>query len=139
MIFILGVVSIMLVYFFQNMTNTDEHNYVLLKEATEGAMIDALDLASYRDTGTVRIDQEKFVENFIRRFAQSSQLSRTYYVRIHDVNEEPPKVTISISSDVDTNALEEYYEFNIKNKLSAIIEVPRDGVPDTDVDPLQVP
>ena len=43
MIFVFGVVSIIIVYFFQSMTNTDEHNYTLLKEATEGAMIDALE------------------------------------------------------------------------------------------------
>ena len=103
MIFVFGIVSIIIVYFFQSMTNTDEHNYTLLKEATEGAMIDALDLAYYRQTGTVRIDQEKFVENFVRRFAQSAQLSRTYIIKIYDVNEVPPKVSLQVSSTEDTN------------------------------------
>ena len=60
----LGVVSIAFIYFFQTYTNTDEQNYILLKEITEAAMYDAVDLASYRSTGTVRIDREKFVENF---------------------------------------------------------------------------
>ena len=43
MIFTFGVIAIILVYFFQSMTNTDEHNYTLLKEATEGAMIGMLE------------------------------------------------------------------------------------------------
>ncbi len=135
MIFVFGVVAIILVYFFQSMTNTDEHNYTLLKEATEGAMIDALDLAYYRQTGTVRIDQEKFVENFVRRFAQSAQLSRTYVIKIYDVNEVPPKVSLQVSSTEDTNVTGELLEFDIVNRLDAILEVPQNGVGDTLVTP----
>ena len=131
MIFVFGVVSIIIVYFFQSMTNTDEHNYTLLKEATEGAMIDALDLAYYRQTGSVRIDQEKFVENFVRRFAESAQLSRTYVIKIYDVNEEPPKVSLQVSSAEDTNVTGEILTFDIVNRLDAILEVPQNGVGDT--------
>ena len=40
----MGVFAIMIVYFFQNVTNTDEHNYNLLKETTEAAMVDAFDM-----------------------------------------------------------------------------------------------
>ena len=71
LVVMLGIISIAFVIFFQNVTNTDEQNYILLKEITEAAMYDAVDLASYRTTGTVRIDREKFVENFLRRFAES--------------------------------------------------------------------
>jgi len=124
MILVFGVVSIIIVYFFQSMTNTDEHNYTLLKEATEGAMIDALDLAYYRKTGIVKIDQEKFVENFTRRFAESAQLSRTYVIKIYDINETPPKVSLQVSSSEDTNVTGEILEFDIVNRLDAILEVP---------------
>ena len=120
MILVFGVVSIIIVYFFQSMTNTDEHNYTLLKEATEGAMIDALDLAYYRKTGIVKIDQEKFVENFTRRFAESAQLSRTYVIKIYDINETPPKVSLQVSSSEDTNVTGELIEFDIVNKIDAI-------------------
>ena len=135
MIFTFGVIAIILVYFFQSMTNTDEHNYTLLKEATEGAMIDAIDLAYYRTNGTVRIDQEKFVENFIRRFAESTQLSRTYVIKIYDVSEVPPKVSLQVSSTEDTNVTGEIMEFDIVNRLDAILEVPQNGVGDTVVTP----
>ena len=76
----IGVITIFFILFFQSITNTDEHNYHLLKEATEAAMYDALDLASYKNEGVIRIDREKFVENFLRRFAESATLSNTYKV-----------------------------------------------------------
>ena len=47
----LGLVAIFFIYFFQSVTNVDEHNYHLLKEATEAAMHDALDLGLYREKG----------------------------------------------------------------------------------------
>ena len=82
-----GVVLVGLIYFFQNVTNTDEHNYTLLKETTQNAMYDAFDLAEYRATGTVKINREKFVENFIRRFAENAQLSNTYEINFYDIVE----------------------------------------------------
>lgn len=120
----LGVTAIAFIYIFQNITNTDEHNYNLLKETTEAAMIDAFDLASYRQDGTIRIDREKFVENFYRRFAENANLARTYYIAIYDVNEEPPKVSIEISSTEKSNVTNEIIEFDIVNRLDAILEIP---------------
>ena len=113
MVLTFGILAIAIVYFFQTFTNINEHNYTLLKETTEAAMIDALDLASYRKSGIVRIDQEKFVENFIRRFANNAQLSKDYLIEIYDVNEEPPKVSIKISSTADTNITGRIMEFSI--------------------------
>lgn len=120
----IGVVSLLFIYFFQSMTNTNEHNYNLLKETTEAAMIDAFDLAAYRKDGTIRIDREKFVENFIRRFSENANLSRTYQVDIYDVNELPPKVSLKVSSAEVTNITNEILEFDIVNKLDAILETP---------------
>lgn len=119
---VIGLVSIFFVYFFQSITNTDEHNYHLLKETTEAAMVDALDLAAYRKDGTIRIDTEKFVENFLRRFAESATLSRTYKVDIFDVNEEPPKVSLRVSSSETTGLTGEILEFNISNDIHAVLE-----------------
>ena len=58
LVVMLGVVAIAFIIFFQNATNTDEQNYILLKEITEAAMYDAVDYASYRSTGTICIDRE---------------------------------------------------------------------------------
>ncbi len=123
-IIMLGVTAVAFIFFFQTATNTDEQNYILLKEVTEAAMYDAVDLASYRKTGTVRIDREKFVENFIRRFAESVTLGNTYRVDIYDVNETPPKVSLKISSTVESNVTDEVMEFDISNRLDAILETP---------------
>ena len=120
----LGVVSIAFIYFFQTMTNTDEQNYILLKEITEAAMYDAVDLAEYRTTGTVRINREKFVENFLRRFAESASLANNYEVRIYDVNETPPKVSLEVRTVVTSNVTNEKIDYDIVNRLDAILETP---------------
>lgn len=119
-----GIVSIFFVYFFQSVTNTDEHNYNLLKDVTEAAMLDAVDVASYANSGVFVMDREKFVENFIRRFAESATLSRTYIIKIYDINETPPKVSIEVSSTEKTGITGEILEFDISNRLDAILEYP---------------
>lgn len=121
----IGITLIALIYFFQSLTNTDEHNFNLLKETTEAAMIDAFDLANYRSIGKIRIDREKFVENFIRRFAEDASLARTYVIDIYDVSEYPPKVSLKVSSTEKTNATTtELMSFDIVNRLDAILETP---------------
>lgn len=124
MIVAFGIFAIFFIFFFQSVTNTSEHNYHLLKETTEAAMYDALDLAAYRKYGTIRIDREKFAENFLRRFAESALLSNTYKVEIFDINEEPPKVSIRVSSLESTNVTGEILEFDIQESLDAILETP---------------
>ena len=120
----IGIVAIMFIFFFQSLTNTDEHNMHLLKETTEAAMYDAVDLATYRQDGIVKIDREKFVENFVRRFAENASLSRTYVIEIYDVNETPPKVSLKVSSTEKSNVTNEIIEFDIENKIDAILETP---------------
>ena len=70
------------------------------------------------------IDREKFVENFTRRFAESATLSRTYVIKIYDVNETPPKVSLEVSSTESTTATGEVLTFDISNRLDAILETP---------------
>lgn len=123
-IVVVGIVTIFFVYFFQSVTNTDEHNYNLLKDVTEAAMIDAVDKAAYASSNLIMIDREKFVENFIRRFAESATLSRTYRIRIYDINETPPKVSLEVSSINEGNVTGEIVEFDISNRLDAILEIP---------------
>ena len=124
MIITFGVLSIFLIYFFQNVTNTDEQNYILLKEITEAAMYDAVDYAEYSATGNVCIHREKFVENFVRRFAESVSIGNTYKIDIYDVSECPPKVSLEISTSLDSNVTSEIMEFDIVNRLDAILETP---------------
>lgn len=85
-------------------------------------MYDSIDLATYRKDGIVKIEEEKFVENFIRRFAENASLSNNYLIEIYDINETPPKVSLKVSSSNTTNATGEIMEFNLINRIDAIIE-----------------
>ena len=120
----LGVVSVFFIVLFQNLTNTDEHNSQLLKEVTEAAMWDAFDYGSYRKNGEIRIDREKFVENFIRRYAESASRSRQYTIKFYDINEKPPKVSLSVQSGVVGVAGSTQITFDLQNRIDAILEVP---------------
>lgn len=130
-IVVMGMIAIGFIFLFQTLTNTDEQLMTLLDESTQGAMYDALDLTAYRETGVIRIDREKFVENFLRRFSENASLSRTYNIKIYDVNELPPKVSIRVNT-VETGKLvsgggyrdEELIDYTVSNSLDAILETP---------------
>ena len=86
-------------------------------------MYDAFDLAMYRKDRSIRIDREKFVENFVRRFAENASLARTYEIKIYDVNEEPPKVSLQVSS-LEAASVTDVMSFDIVNRIDAILETP---------------
>lgn len=123
---VLGIIAIIIIWFFANVTRTDQHNYNLLRETTEAAMFDSLDLGWYRITGEIKINEEKFVENFIRRFAQNADLADTYKIEIYNVNETPPKVSLRVSSIKSTtysgSGNSEIVTFDVINNIDAILE-----------------
>ena len=119
----LGVVAIGVIWFFANVTRTDQHNYNLLKETVEAAMFDAIDLAAYRKDGTIRIEEEKFVESFLLRFSNNADKSNEFYdIEIYDVNETPPKVSLRVRSAKETTSTGEEFTFDIDNHIDAILE-----------------
>jgi len=71
------------------------------------------------------IDSEKFIENFIRRFAENASLAHTYKIDIYDINETPPKVSLVVSTadqSTSTSLAGEEFTFSIVNRLDAILE-----------------
>ena len=77
------------------------------------------------------MSQEKFVENFTRRFTETSTFGQGNYDIIYNqINETPPKVSLQI---VDaTNSYNIYNTFSVEvsptqteivNRLSAILDV----------------
>ena len=82
-----------------------ELDYYLLKETTEAAMNDAVDMSFYRQFGTVRMDKEKFMESFVKRFSVGVDGTRGYDINVYDINETPPKVSIKITSGKRTNVV----------------------------------
>ena len=118
----LGIIAVGVIWFFSNVTKTDQHNYNLLKETVEASMYDALDLSAYRKDGTIRMDEQKFVESYLLRFSNNAEQSNTYDIEIYDVNETPPKVSLRVTSKKDTNATGDNFTFNIDNHIDAILE-----------------
>ncbi len=124
MIISFGVIAILFIYFFQNITNTDQQNYNLLKETTEAAMYDSIDQVEYQKNGNIKINAEKFIENFIRRYAENASLSNTYVIEIYHISEYPPKVSLLVKSSEQTTATGEVMDFQITNRIDAILETP---------------
>lgn len=103
-IILLGAIGIVAINLFQDLTVTTDQNYYLMKEATKAAMEDSLDLSYYRSQSSrqiprPRIVKEAFVENLTRRFASSAVLNKDYTIIIHDIVEQPPKVSLSLVSN----------------------------------------
>ncbi len=122
MVIVIGIVMIFLIFFIQNITNTDEHNMSLLKEITESSMTDAIDWDEYKTNGKVRISQEVFIETFIRKFAENAQLSSTYKIEFYKINEEPPLVNIRVLSTETSNIYGDEENYTLTNTINAILE-----------------
>jgi len=73
--------------------------------------------------GEFKIIKEEFVENFIRRFAESQSLNREYRIEIYDIIEMPPKVSIRVSVRRNLQLYNvEPIDFDIVNSLDVILE-----------------
>ena len=83
---LLGIVVSTVMILLSNMTTTNQQNYYLLKEVTNAAMIDAIDFGYYREYGTVKINTEKFVENFLRRFSEGISKTNTYKIDFYSIS-----------------------------------------------------
>lgn len=121
---LLGVFVVIIMLLIQNVTSTNTQDYYLVKEITEASMLDAVDYGYYRQYGEVRIIKEKFVESFLRRFAESANLSTTYNISFYDIYEAPPKVSVKVSSKSNTfNVMGDSSTFDIVNKIDAVLEL----------------
>lgn len=122
----LGLLGIVIIVLFTQLTTNNESDYYLLKEISEAAMIDAIDVTHYRKTGELRIVKEKFVENFIRRFTNSTNVSRNgYTISFYQIMETPPKATVVVNTGLDNYSVEGYLDLDdirVVNNLSSILE-----------------
>jgi len=120
-IILLAIMALAVVNIINNYSASNELTESLLKDTVEASMLDAVDLSYYRISGgVIRMDKEKFVENFTRRFAESVSSDKDYQVKIYDIYEIPPKVTIQVGSS--TTATFEGEGLDIVNKISGILE-----------------
>ena len=86
-IIILSLATLLMINIISNYSSGSELDYYLVKETSEAAMVDAIDVKYYRENGLLRIDKEKFVESFVRRFADSVDTTRNYQLSFYDLNE----------------------------------------------------
>ena len=148
-----GIFGLVFIVMFSSITINNESEYYVLKEAMEAAMLESVDLACYRigdETGSVLIDtdgdgvvdssvtgacgkndikivEQKFVENFTRRFAASiSGDVKEFKLEFFDIIERPPKATVRVTGRTNEYLLSngsEKSEFDIVNNLSGILEL----------------
>ena len=151
---VVGVFGIVIINMFSDILLVNEQNYMLTKEITEAAMLDAFDSEAYRVglgydnnentkclryvPGTVAILPEKFVENFIRRFVETATISRDYKIDFHLVQDCPPEVVLSVYSKEEfpmLNLFKVNYEdtgFELTESIAAILEKRRNEESDFD-------
>lgn len=117
----LGVAALLL---FQNLTTTNENDYYLLKESTHAAMLEAVDMNYYKETGEIKIDKNTFIEMFLRRYAESNTTKgEKTNIIFYDIMEEPPKATVVINTNIKDKVYTETVDADVENYLSAILEV----------------
>lgn len=106
-----------------NMTTTNQQDYYLLREVTNAAMVDAVDFSYYRTYGEIKINREKFVENFVRRFGQAVSKNNSYKIDFYSLYENPPSVSIKVSSSTgDYNISGNTTNIDVINSIDAILE-----------------
>ena len=127
---VIGIFGFIIILLFNEITVSNEQDYHTLKEATEAAMIESVDVAYYRLTGEIKISQEKFVENFTRRFTETSTFGQgNYNIVFNQISETPPKVSLQIVDATNEYNIYTYNsdvgltQANIVNKLTAILDV----------------
>ena len=77
-IILLSIIALGIINVVQNYTTGNELDYYLLKETTEAAMSEAIDLNYYTDKGVIRMDKEEFTESFLLRFTDTVDTQRNY-------------------------------------------------------------
>lgn len=119
-IILLAIITFGVVNIVQNYQTGNELDYYLLRETTEAAMTDAVDVGYYRLSGLLRIDKEKFVESFVRRFSENVSNSRIYDIGFYDINETPPKVSVLVQSETTASVNGE--SLSLSNQIDVILE-----------------
>ncbi len=115
----LSIMSIMILV--QNYTTTNEQDYYLIKSVLESSMYESVDYAYFRDTSRIRMNSEKFVENFLRRFSESVNINKTYEINFYQIYEDPPAASVEIKTDGDAKNGDVEADDTVTNRLTGIL------------------
>ena len=122
---VLGLITFAMVNVIQDYSTGNELDYYLLKETTKASMEDAVDLSYYRMHGVLRMDKQKFVDSFTRRFANNIERTKSYKISFYDINETPPKVSVKVETQTTASFAKSKQDegtLGIENRLDSIIE-----------------
>lgn len=105
-------------------TTGTTQGYYMLKEVTQASMIDAVDYTYYRLFGDIKMSEGKFMESFVRRFSENTNLTKNYNVEFFDIIEVPPKVSVRISSATRGFNIGQTYDnsFDLVDNIDAILQ-----------------
>lgn len=123
-IMVLGLSIMSVMTLLQSYTTTSEQDYYLIKNVMEASMYDAVDYGYYTDTSTLKMNGEKFVENFIRRFAEQVNINKDYHITFYDIYESPPYAAVSVSARGQDGTIiktEDGGNSDVVNRLSGIL------------------
>ena len=123
-IMVLGLSIMSVMTLLQSYTTTSEQDYYLIKNVMEASMYDAVDYGYYTDTSTLKMNGEKFVENFIRRFAEQVNINKDYHITFYDIYESPPYAAVSVSAKGQDGTIvktEDGGNSDVVNRLSGIL------------------
>ncbi len=123
LILILGVIVTTVMLLVSRVTTHAEEDYYLARETMQAALLDSIDYAAYRSTGRIIISKSKFIEIYVRRFAESVTNSQDYQIDFYDVYEEPPKASVRIrttsgEASVNNNST----SFSVDTLITGILE-----------------
>ena len=120
---LLGVFVVVIMMLISNVTTQNTGDYYLIKEVTEAAMVDAVNYGYFREYGELKIDREKFIESFLRRFAENVSFN-TYEIAFYGIYEAPPKVSVKVTSKTRSFIVAgDATSFDIVNKVDAVLEL----------------
>ena len=119
----LGLVILAVLMLTQRISTSSEEDFYLGREVLASAMIDAVDYGTFRNTGELVMVEEKFVEIFIRRFAESVSGSKSYKLDFYDIREYPPKASVRIrTGSGSTTVGSDSFEVSVDTLLSGVLE-----------------
>ncbi len=123
----LGLVIIAILMLVNNLTTADEEDFYVAREVMQSSMSEATDYGTYLTSGEVVMSREKFVEIFLRRFAESVTPNKNYQIDFYQIYEYPPAATVRIRTTTGTtNIKNNAINVDVDTVLSAILVVGKD-------------
>ncbi len=120
---LLGVIVTTVILLVVRVTTHAEEDYYLAREIMQSALLDSVDYSAYRATGKIIISKDKFMEIYLRRFAESVTNSQDYLIDFYDIYEEPPKASVRIrtmSGEATVN--NDTASFSVDTLITGILE-----------------